>query len=92
MIGNMNQRGFAALEAIMVVAVVVILAGIGILAYANLAGDKHVGESHTDAGGNHMNMPSISSADDLDTAAKSLDDTSFDDDGLAEIDSESANF
>jgi Tfp pilus assembly protein PilE len=93
-----QQTGFTIIEAVLILAVVVVLSGVGYLAYNNFVAHKTTDDttanttSHTDASGKSMAMPSISSTSDLDTAAKSLDDTSFDNDGLSQIDNDAGNF
>ena len=93
----MNQRGFAVIEIVLVLAVVAILGGVGFVAYNNFAAPKTTGnDSHSSANTDDYHamsdMPTVSSTKDLDQAATSLDDPSFDIDGQSDIDSQSADF
>ncbi len=85
-------EGFTIIEVVLVLAVVVIVVGVGFLAYANFAANSRQEVSQGSMDTHDMAMPSISTAEDLDKASDALDDTSFDNDGQAEIDKESANF
>lgn len=97
----MNQHGFSLVQIVAVVATIIVLAGVGFVAYSalNPPAAKHT-ESHAqgDSSDTHnkdhdMNtMSDVSSAADLDEAAQSLDDPSFDDDGLGELDAAAARF
>ncbi len=92
----MRQRGFTIIEIVITIAVVAILAGVGFVAYNNFATPKatQVGSHTSDKSSDHdMNtMSAVDSTKDLDEAATSLDDASFEDDGLAEINRQSADF
>lgn len=93
----MNQRGFSIVEVVLVLAVVVVLAGLGFVAYNNFAVPKtdsnKPSQDSSQSHGHDMNdMSEVNSTKDLDQAASSLDDTSFDNDGQSEIDSEASKF
>lgn len=92
----MRQRGFTIIEIVITIAIVAILAGVGFVAYNNFAMPKatHTSTHTPDKSSDHdMNaMSAVDSTKDLDEAAVSLDDASFEDDGLSEINRQSADF
>lgn len=88
-----RNKGFTVIGVVLVLAVVVVIGGVGLLGFVNFTANKEQESSHANIDSHDdMAMPSISTTNDLDKAAQALDDTSFDDDGQAEIDNESANF
>jgi len=93
----MSQRGFTIVEGVILVAVIVVLAGVGFVAYNNFAApkptDTTVGTSEDAPHSHDMNsMSQVTSTKDLDEAMTSLDDASFENDGQTDIDSQSSQF
>lgn len=95
----MNQQGFTIVQIVAVVASIVVLAGAGLVAY-NVLNPAAPKESHVQGRSSSVHekdhdmdtMSEVSSSADLDEAAQSLDDPSFDNDGLSELDAAAAKF
>lgn len=85
--------GFSVLEAILVVIGIIILGAVGIVAYNNFVA-KPANETKTsqDASSKQQADSTINTTADLDAASSSLDDTSFDSDGIDQLDTDAASF
>lgn len=93
MSNRMFEKGFGIVEVVLVIAVLVILGGVGWVAYNNFMAPKSNDSSKTDtASHDEMDMPKIESSADLEKASTSLDDASFEDDGTKEFESQTAQF
>ena len=84
------RHGFSAVEVVIVVAIVGLIAGAGYLVYSRQSDDK---AADTNTSQSTEEVPEIKSAEDLDTATQTVDETDVDtlDADLQELDSELAD-
>lgn len=88
-----TKKRFGLSEGIVVVVAIIIIAALSYLAYSRIVGSD-TSKTHTNAqqadGHIHdtMQMPSVNTTDDLDKATQSLDDSSFEKDGNADLDAQ----
>lgn len=93
---NISKSGFTAVEVVLVVIVLAIIGLLGYTFYNTMTGEQKVTESsNQDAAADDVaEAPAISSADDLDAALQTLDDTDIEgssDRDASQLD-ESSNF
>lgn len=90
-----NQRGFSAVEVILAVVIVAAIGATGYLAYDRMKDANNTPSASQQAeDGTAPAAPSVSDTNDLDKAAKTLDETNLDASvsDSAELDSELQNF
>lgn len=87
-----TKRGFGLAGIVVIVVGGIIVAALGYLAYSRIVGSNTPATTQTEQTRGHihdtMKMPSVDTSKDLDQAIKSLDDTSFDNDGNTELDAQ----
>lgn len=81
------QQGFGVIEGLMIVVALVIVGAVGYVGYNTFMTNGNPDGSDSGAVSSHAEVPTINSDADLDKAAKSVDDTSYDKDGAGEVDS-----
>lgn len=88
-----TKKRFGLSEGIVVIVAIIIIVALSYLAYSRIVGsDTSKTHTNTQQADGHihdtMQMPSVNTTDDLDKATQSLDNSSFEKDGNADLDAQ----